>query len=409
MVFNAFLLAFLYARFGRSETRSNQVINSRKALVSIVNGQVRFQVRLFDADAGHPVVEAHVRMYCVMNHRPVPRPLRLLQPDDELGGMLFLSFPTVISHHIDLYSLLHPPTAPPVGIVTPSGLVLRQVDGKTSSRDDVICPICGESYGHLGRWKNHVRYQQIAEAKDDFPLEGTHLSLNLDEIEKFHDSMTPTKDLKELKQFFRNNVSEVICVVEGIDPLQSGTFQSLHYYRYEDVVWDEYSQWAPCLTVVGQAQQKKTDERMFQVDLDRYHDIVPDEAALREKQLLDMQKRPEEETTAHASVHVSEILSASETSSIHHNGAALDVMPDINRVLSAVALSTRDDQATSDDCASEPAPTNRPRHRRVKSSSRRPGDALFVPTPEEIEEEISKKSHHPLMKKSLETAKSLPV
>ena len=45
----------------------------------------------------------------------------------------------------------------------PSGLILRQVDGTTASRDDVICPICGESYGTMERWTNHVRYQQIVE------------------------------------------------------------------------------------------------------------------------------------------------------------------------------------------------------------------------------------------------------
>ena len=222
MIFNAFLLAFLYARLGRSETRSNQVINSKKALVSTVDGQVRFQIRLFDADAQHPVVEAHVRIYCVMNHRPVARPLRLLQPDDDLGGMLFLSFPTVVSHHIDLYSLLHPPVTPDIGMVVPSGLVLKQTDGATGNRDDVICPVCGESYGTLERWKNHVRYQQIVEGHDEYPVEGTHLSIDLEKIQE----LKPTKNLAELKEYFRMNVSEVIVVVEGIDPLQSGVSEA---------------------------------------------------------------------------------------------------------------------------------------------------------------------------------------
>lgn len=272
MIFNAFLLAFLYARLGRAESRGSQVICSSKALVSEVDGQLRFQVRLFDADARHPVVEAHVRLYAVMKHRPVPRPLRLLQPDDDMGGMLFLSFPSVVNHHVDLYSLLHPPTTNTS--MNPSGLVLREVDGATCGRDDVICPVCGESYGSLERWKNHVRYQQIVEAKDEYPIEGTHLSLNLKEIEKKCD-LKATNNLDELKNYFQNNVSEIICVVEGIDPMMSGTFQSLQSYRFEDIVWDKYSHFAPCLKVV---EDKKT--RKFQVDLDRYHDIVPDEEAI---------------------------------------------------------------------------------------------------------------------------------
>ena len=235
-------------------------------------------LRLFDADAKHPVVEAHVRFYCIMKHRPVPRPLRLLQPDDDLGGMLFLSFPTVVNHHVDLYSLLHPPTASMT--MTPHGLPLRQADGATANRDDVICPVCGESYGTLERWKNHVKFSQIAEEKDEWPVEGTHLSLNMSEIEQ-QTGLRPTDDLEELKEYFQRNVSEVICVTEGIDPLTSGTFQSLQSYRFEDIVWEPHSQFAPCMAIV-----ENSNSRCFQVDLNRYHDIVIDEeAALTAKKL----------------------------------------------------------------------------------------------------------------------------
>jgi hypothetical protein len=284
MLFNAFLLAFLYARLGRSETRGAQVICSSKALVSEVDGQVRFQVRLFDADAKHPVVEAHVRFYAVMKHRPVPRPLRLLQPDDDMGGMLFLSFPTVVNHHIDLYSLLHPPTT--AMSMNPSGLVLREVDGATCGRDDINCPVCGESYGTLERWKNHVRYQQIVESQDEYPIPGTHLSLDFKEIEE-QVELKASNDLNDLKAFFQNNVSEILCVVEGIDPMQSGTFQSLQSYRFEDIVWEKHSYFAPCMTVV---EDKKS--RKFQVDLDRYHDIVPDEEAIAAAKAAADQKQP---------------------------------------------------------------------------------------------------------------------
>jgi hypothetical protein len=287
MLFNAFLITFLYNRLGRSESRSTQVIYSEKALVSIVDGQIRFQVRLFDCDAKHPVVEAHVRMYCVMKHRPIPRPLRLLQPDDDLGGMVFLSFPSVVCHNIDLYSLLHPPIATPVSM-KPRGLVLRQVDGKTGSRDDVICPICGESYGTLKRWKDHVSYTQIVEKREDYPKIGTHLELDLKDFEEqqqvpdYH-IMT---DLTSFQEYFEKNISEILCLVEGIDPMQSGTFQALQSYRYEDIVWEQHSQFAPCLTVVRKWDNHyKKSGLIYEVDLERYHDIVQDpdaEAAAKE-------------------------------------------------------------------------------------------------------------------------------
>jgi hypothetical protein len=142
MLFNGFLFAFMFARLGRSELRGAQVLASSKAIVSLSNsGQVRFQMRLFDVDAQNPVVEAHVRLYALMKDRPVPRPIRILQPNDELGSVLFLSLPYVVVHHIDVYSMLHPYT--PDSDLS-SGLILRQVDSVTASREEIFCPICGE-------------------------------------------------------------------------------------------------------------------------------------------------------------------------------------------------------------------------------------------------------------------------
>jgi hypothetical protein len=279
MIFNAFLLTFLYNRVGRSESRSTQVIYSNKALVSIVDGQVRFQIRLFDCDAQHPVVEAHVRFYCVMKDRPVPRPMRLLQPNDELGGTLFLSFPTVVCHGIDLFSLLHPPVA--TMLVKPRGLGLRQVDGATSYRDDVVCPVCGEAFGTFERWWNHVRFQQIVETTDNYPLEGTHRSLDLAGL-KGLPGTEPTNDLEQLREYFKGNVSEILCLVEGIDPMQSGTFQALQSYRYEDIVWDANSQFSPCLFLERKGNSKTKGSQIFSVDLDRYHDIILDPGAVTE-------------------------------------------------------------------------------------------------------------------------------
>jgi hypothetical protein len=220
MLFNAFFIAMMFARLGRSETRGAQVLASKKALVSLSsNGQVRFQLRLFDIDAQYPVIEAHVRLYAVRKDRPVPRPIRILQPNDDLGSVLFLSLPYVVMHHIDIYSLLHPYT-PQSDLA--SGLILRQVDSVTCNRDDVVCPVCGESYGTYERWARHVRYQRIAEHQDRYPTKGTHLSLTNQDLVPPAD---PVTDIQDLKSFFQQEIAEVICVVEGIDPLTSGTFQ----------------------------------------------------------------------------------------------------------------------------------------------------------------------------------------
>lgn len=246
-----------------------QCIFSNKAIVTFEGNQVRFMFRTFDVDSVHPVVEAHVRLYGVTKDRPVPRPLRTLQPDDERHAMLFLSLPQVISHHIDVYSLLHPSwsdddhPADAANSHNNRGLVLRQVDSASCNREEVICHICGDDYGTYDRWLRHVKFQQRLERKNGYPTEGTHLSIKPEEL--IWDRYAPETDLKVLQRYFMDNISEIICVVEGIDPLTSGSFTALYSYRAADIVWEDGAVFGPCLRV-------KND--MLKVDLDRFHDVI---------------------------------------------------------------------------------------------------------------------------------------
>ena len=74
----------------------------------------------------------------------------------------------------------------------------------------------------------------------------------------------PLQNFEDLKKYFEEEISEVICVVEAIDPLVSGTFQALQSYRYEDIVWDKDASFAPCLQIQNQEMT---------VDLDQFHVI----------------------------------------------------------------------------------------------------------------------------------------
>ena len=246
---------------------------AQKAVVSVVDGQIRFQVRVYDVDAAHPIVEAHVRLFAVTKDRPVPRPLRLLQPNDEFGGMLFLSVPTVIAHHVDVYSLLHPPVDTPV---RPSGLVLRSVDSETCNREDIVCQVCGESYGSYDRWRTHVLYQRIIEEKDGFPIASTHLSLSRADFAPLSQKDPPPATvLKNIESYFESEISEVICVVEGIEPVVSGTFSALQSYRFEDIIFHPGAHFSPCVEAVND----KRDVGIIRVALDRFHGIDIDDKA----------------------------------------------------------------------------------------------------------------------------------
>jgi hypothetical protein len=128
------------------------------------------------------------------------------------------------------------------------------------------------------------------EKQDDFPKIGTHLELDLKDFEAQVPDYHIMTDLQSFRDYFQENVSELLCLVEGIDPMQSGTFQALQSYRYDDIVWEQHSQFAPCLTVVQHRDKDhKKDGRIYEVNLERYHDIVKDpdaEAAAKDQLAL---------------------------------------------------------------------------------------------------------------------------
>ena len=271
MMFNAFLFSFFFARLARADLRAIQVVFSKQAIVSFddVTQQVRFQVRVYDVDARHPVVEAHARLYVVRRLAPVPRLLRILQPNDEFNSMLFLSMPSVIHHHIDVHSLLHPATPSPAGGAKTAGVMLRQADSLTHNREEFICPICSENFGSPRALERHVRYQQLVEQIGNYPIHEMHRSITADALQKYLAAATPISDLNRLRTHFEAEIVELICVVEGIHPMTSGTFQALQSYRSEDIVWDAKATFHPCLTV---ANTKEKGEH-FLVDLDRFHRV----------------------------------------------------------------------------------------------------------------------------------------
>jgi hypothetical protein len=226
MMFNAFLFAFFYTRVAKADSRGVQILFSSKAIISIVDGQVRFQVRMYDIVAINPVVEASIRMYVVCKSQPVPKRLRMLQPNDEFGSMLFLSLPAVASHHVDIYSLLHPPRNTPVN---PCGVTLRQADAAIGSRLEYLCPVCGESYGTYERWVCHMKYTVIVETVGP-PKKSKRLHSSIPKSQYISvpsDRSTATLDLVALQNHFQQEISEVICIVEGIEPISSGHFSAV--------------------------------------------------------------------------------------------------------------------------------------------------------------------------------------
>jgi len=255
MLSNAFLVSFFFTQMSKSEMRSIQIIFSKKLCVNVVDGKVCINIRCYDLDSAHPLVECHARMY-LMDHQMKFQPLRLLEPNDNLGGVLYPSAPTTIIHHIDHHSALSPRSMPLV--VSNHGLHLRSVDSGAGNREEILCPVCGESYGSYERLQKHINYARIVESQDDYPVEGTHLGFEMPD--------TSPLTLAEAQRHIESKLSEIVVVVEAIDPQLSGTFQALQSYKYDDIEFG--ADFENCMS---------TKDNKFMVDLMKFHGIIYDD------------------------------------------------------------------------------------------------------------------------------------
>ncbi|KAL1527977.1 hypothetical protein AB1Y20_009348 [Prymnesium parvum] len=155
MMMNALFVGLLFTRLARGSNRSAMIVFTNKACIRCCHGHFYFlfqeRCRLPPAVGEcsfftyHPVVEAHVRVYAVLHEQSTEmhalfqtRVMRITNPNDELGGMLFLPTPQVVTHQIDRWSPLFPPSAygPPSGPRPPlfPGLVGRDSDSPQQVR-----------------------------------------------------------------------------------------------------------------------------------------------------------------------------------------------------------------------------------------------------------------------------------
>lgn len=283
MIFNAFLFAFLFARLARCESRGAQVMFANKAIVENRDGKWFIHVRVYDMDSSQPVVEATVRMYCVswrdykkQHTRHMTQPhllheMRILNPDDNLGAQMFTSIPANVTHQIDCFSPLAPPklrrNAGQQAIYgNGRGLNLREVDQDVGGRG-CPCPVCGQTFASQDLLQKHIKYQSLVEALNGkIPIEGSHRDTSLTtQASKKPTVVTETQLRNHLQD------KEIMVVVEGIEPMVSGTFQALQSYKLEDITFG--GRYAPCMSQKG--------GKIF-VDIDNFHTILaPSESSIR--------------------------------------------------------------------------------------------------------------------------------
>jgi len=309
---DAVIIGCIFIRLTRPQSRARTIVFSDKAVMKVINGAVHFEFQVCELKS-HDLVEAHVRCYAVRHGRRENKqtrilPMRLQQPNDDMGAMIWLMFPNQIIHRVDGWS----PLAPNLpdrnrywrevsGSKSKSKLLStiendfvdtefarpfwtydwpeaqqRQVDAEQGGRDSCVCPVCGGAYSTLELLRLHTRYQAALDPQNGVLPELCH-KYSPEQWGDSGDGAQGTSTAmprpgaqplrREVEAYLNEHHVEVVAVVEGIEPTSGSTLQARHSYVIpDDVVWD--AEFADCIL-------QATSRRPCTVDIGRFHEIVP--------------------------------------------------------------------------------------------------------------------------------------
>jgi len=336
MLVSACLIGVIFQGISRPQSRANTILFSEKAVIRCIDGAHYLMFRIADLRIQHALIEPHVRCICVhMNQGRESRfemtPLRLQQPDDELGASLVPSLPNVVVHRIDAWSPLAPrshveqrsvssgrhsrtsdsrasarlsrcfsrtgsiastlsagavsqkadsevsePEAATTRQVNPMrmaswpGPFQRQVNCETGNRGSCFCPTCGEAFGTAELLKLHCKYLAVNDKASGLPPDSCHWELAEDDLTTVA-HMEPTRD--EIQEHLAQGFFEVVVLVEGVEPTTSATLQARHSYTLGgaeggDIVWD--MDFAECCRL------RADGSKGLVVDYGRFHQLEPE-------------------------------------------------------------------------------------------------------------------------------------
>ncbi|CAF3996233.1 unnamed protein product [Rotaria sordida] len=113
LLIQALWVGLVYTKLARPQKRCQTLIWSRQAAISLRDGYLTLQCRLGDMRYRSTLVEAHIRMYYVSKRQTKENeiiPLQLTDMDVGFDGgkdRLFLNWPLIIEHKIDIRSPLY--------------------------------------------------------------------------------------------------------------------------------------------------------------------------------------------------------------------------------------------------------------------------------------------------------------
>jgi potassium inwardly-rectifying channel subfamily J len=231
ILYDAVCLGLIFNRISRINTRASTIVFSNKAIIRFSKEGVPFFMFQVCEMRKHQLVEAHARCYAFL--RPLSttvgngrrsfltKSMRLVHPDDALSGFILLAAPSCIVHRIDHWSPMCPPSMHSTDANGPHpfpSLIRRAVDQEIGCEDKVFPP--SESRTAAKRNKEEeVEEERKAERLNSRPMS----------IEEMKTSIL---------HWMEDSRLEVLCLVEGIESISSGTLQCRHSYSKEDILFD---------------------------------------------------------------------------------------------------------------------------------------------------------------------------
>ena len=181
------------------------------------------------------------------------RVMRLTNPNDELGGMLFLATPQVVSHRIDRWSPLFPaaartddPKDHDGNAYHFPGLVFREADRDVQQSDHHAASAKEQRFSKLGT----DSMRRAGSGAIEFAATGAKATRG------------QLKRMQELiRQHLQRSRVEVIIVVEAIDPHSGNNFQARHSYTAEDIEFDK--NFTACMGVDSETGMAHLDWNKF--------------------------------------------------------------------------------------------------------------------------------------------------
>lgn len=197
LLMSACLVGVVFQGISRPTSRAATVIFSDYAVIQERDGALYFMFRLCDLRMHSSLIEGHIRCYCLNRHTQRGyelTPLRLLQPDDDLGANLLPNFPCLVVHRIDAWSPLAPQTMSGGRQADMTGTMRKQrreqhrvacwpapperiADCEAGNRQSCVCPTCGEEFSTLQHLQLHCQYNATSDTISELPPEARHWAL----------------------------------------------------------------------------------------------------------------------------------------------------------------------------------------------------------------------------------------